>query len=271
MTSSEPKEALDKKYAIYFDIDDGALSIHYPYSSKEHSEKSYKSAYRMISKYLKSAGFTRQQGSGYISDKKINIAKMYAVIEEWANKMPWLADCFQRLDITVAGERHDVTEFFKFETAHLNEKETNTKGKSSTKDIDRIKAQRAINLDINQDLLKKNYPYKSKIHGPTTYKQAYQEIGAFMAQKGFKHRQYSGYLSRDAITMAKVRIVLKELGRTKPWLKECITNIDVTTAEKIHDVTELFKEKAALQNEKLHKSKSIGVHRNTNASRDVSR
>ena len=113
MTNSAPKATHNKKYAIYFDIDDAALSIHYPYSSKEHSEKTYKNAYRMISKYLKSAGFTRQQGSGYISDKKIDVAKMYAVIEEWANKMPWLADCFQKLDITVAEKRHDMTKFFK--------------------------------------------------------------------------------------------------------------------------------------------------------------
>lgn len=51
-----------------------------------------------------------------------------------------------------------------------------------------MKSRKAINFDLDTANLKKYYPQKN-------YRQAYRDIKDFMVNNGFKHRQWSGYIS----------------------------------------------------------------------------
>ena len=45
---------------------------------------------------------------------------------------------------------------------------------------------------------------------------------------GFKHRQYSGYVSLYPISMAEVVQIIKKLSSNYTWLKYCVKEFDVT-------------------------------------------
>ena len=54
---------------------------------------------------------------------------------------------------------------------------------------------KAINFDLDTKVLKEIY-CKSK--NPLEYLKAYKEIKGFMKENGFSHRQWSGYISKEA-------------------------------------------------------------------------
>ena len=58
-----------------------------------------------------------------------------------------------------------------------------------------IHGRKAVNFDLNDNLLKQYYPSKS-------YKNAWRDIKKFLLKSNFEHRQYSGYVSNSAMSMA---------------------------------------------------------------------
>ncbi len=70
-----------------------------------------------------------------------------------------------------------------------------------------LHSRKAINFDLNNNLLKKYYPSKS-------YKNAWEDIKKFLLCSNFIHRQYSGYVSKTGISMADVGNILDEM-----WIK----------------------------------------------------
>ena len=139
------------------------------------------------------------------------------------------------------------------------------------------KARRVINFDIDQNLLKENYPYSSKIHGPKTYTNAYGKIQKYMESHGFSHRQYSTYDSDIPITLDRVYGVVQGLIKQMPYLAKCLQKIDVTDIGKQYDLLDyvnqcasqqLSKEKANVKEEKTSK---LGVHHPKAQKRDNQR
>ena len=133
---------------------------------------------------------------------------------------------------------------------------------SSLKDICR----RVINFDIDQNLLKANYPYSSKIHGPKTYTNAYGKIQKYMESHGFSHRQYSTYDSDIPISLDRVYAVVSGLVNYMPYLPKCFQKIDVTDIGKQYDLTKFVNDCASQQlskektNVKEEKTSKLGVH-----------
>lgn len=80
---------------------------------------------------------------------------------------------------------------------------------------------KAINFDLNDNLLKKHYPSKS-------YKNAWGDIKKYMINNKFKHRQYSGYVSIDEISMAETIRIIDKMARKWDWLYKCVMQFDVT-------------------------------------------
>ena len=84
-----------------------------------------------------------------------------------------------------------------------------------------LHSRKAINFDLNNNLLKKYYPSKS-------YKHAWKDIQKFLLCSNFIHRQYSGYVSKTGISMADVGNILDEMSIKYHWFKKAVRQFDVT-------------------------------------------
>lgn len=83
------------------------------------------------------------------------------------------------------------------------------------------KTKKAINFDLDNNLLKQNYPSKN-------YRKAWYDIKKYFESYDFIHRQYSGYISRNNILMTDVLNLVYELSLQYPWLKISVIKFDVT-------------------------------------------
>ena len=100
---------------------------------------------------------------------------------------------------------------------------------------------KAINFDLNDNLLKKYYPSRS-------YKYACRDIKMYLINNQFEHRQYSGYVSINEISMAEIGNIVGKMARKWYWLSKSVMQFDVTNVgeeysflEKIENETRLGK------------------------------
>ena len=84
-----------------------------------------------------------------------------------------------------------------------------------------LHSRKAINFDLNNNLLKKYYPSKS-------YKNAWKDINKYLENNDFIHRQYSGYVSKIGVSMAEVGNIIGKMSRKWTWLNKCVMEFDVT-------------------------------------------
>ena len=83
------------------------------------------------------------------------------------------------------------------------------------------KTRKAINFDLDNNLLKQNYPSKN-------YKNAWRDIKKYFEDENFIHRQYSGYVSKDVISRIDVIQTVRNMAKYLKWLEYCIKEFDVT-------------------------------------------
>lgn len=88
-------------------------------------------------------------------------------------------------------------------------------------DLEQIKI-KAINFDLDTKKLKELNIPRSK---------AYSQIKKFLLKNGFKHRQWSGYLSKEPMRGVKVIYIVESLSADLPWLSKVIREFDVTNVE----------------------------------------
>lgn len=99
---------------------------------------------------------------------------------------------------------------------------------------------KAINFDLNTESLKKIF----HSNNPFGYLNAYKEIGKFLKNNGFEHRQWSGYVSRQPLTPIQVTAIVKGLNKTFPWFKSCVRKFDVTNIGETFDLMYIFNSKS---------------------------
>ncbi|WP_296875790.1 hypothetical protein [Thomasclavelia sp.] len=106
------------------------------------------------------------------------------------------------------------------------------------------KSRKAINFDLDDNLLKQNYPSKS-------YKNAWRDIKRYLVKNGFIHRQYSGYVSKGNIKMSKVGNIIGTMSRKWSWLSLSVIQFDVTIVgneysflKRIEDEANMFKKES---------------------------
>jgi len=102
--------------------------------------------------------------------------------------------------------------------------------------MDKKKIRKAINFDLDDNILKAVYPK------PKSYKRAWGDIAKFMRENGFIHRQYSGYESVEPITQIKVNKLIKKMIKALPWLTKngVIQQIYVTDIGETYSLKHLF-------------------------------
>lgn len=113
------------------------------------------------------------------------------------------------------------------------------------------KHKKAIHFDIDEVLLKKHYPYHDQKHGSNNYKNVYKMIGRILCKEGFEHRQYSGYISKEPITDAKLTYVVRKLAGELPWLKGCFQRLDAENVPEEFDLKDVFDDAAQKKLEKV--------------------
>lgn len=96
---------------------------------------------------------------------------------------------------------------------------------------------KAIHFDLDTSELKKIF----QTNNPFVYLKAYKAIGRFLKSKGFEHRQWSGYVSKEPMTDLAVTKIVRKLNKSLPWLKQCVQKFDVTNIGETFDLMFVFK------------------------------
>ncbi|MGL4484054.1 MAG: hypothetical protein ACRCUS_03820 [Anaerovoracaceae bacterium] len=113
------------------------------------------------------------------------------------------------------------------------------------------RTRKAINFDLDDERLRANYvrPKNKPSHSlkdskgrPRDNLYAYEELQKFFKKKGFQHRQYSGYISNEPISIARVNIVIKQMIEKFEWLDdtEVLKQCDVTEIGRVHSLNHIF-------------------------------
>ena len=106
-----------------------------------------------------------------------------------------------------------------------------------------------FDLDTNQ--LRDIFPDSTRL--------PYSMIKKFFEDRGFIHRQYSGYISKELLDNYDIISIMEELGQKFTWLKHCIQEFDVSNV--INEVS--VKDQiinSALQQEKQNKLNKNTTH-----------
>lgn len=81
---------------------------------------------------------------------------------------------------------------------------------------------KCINFDLDTKQLKEKFPDSTRL--------PYSMIRKFFEDRGFAHRQYSGYISKEPLDHYDIAGILEELGNNFTWLNTCIQKFDVSNA-----------------------------------------
>lgn len=90
--------------ALNFDLDTHQLKKYY-------SKTNYRQSYDDLRKFFKCHNFSHRQGSGYLSDTKLNASDIYDMMEELSQQLPWIRGCVSKMDVTDVGPQYDLIEF----------------------------------------------------------------------------------------------------------------------------------------------------------------
>lgn len=112
---------------------------------------------------------------------------------------------------------------------------------------------KALNFDLDTKALERFYPGES-------YQQAYYDIRQYLENTGFQHRQGSGYVSKDPISVYKVSLLINDMSEKFPWLSRCTKVVDATSIGKTFSMMSYLsavKEEQKFENQKADKDNVI--------------
>lgn len=92
-------------------------------------------------------------------------------------------------------------------------------------------SRKAINFDLDTN----------KMKTMSIYPNGYNKLEQSFKKLEFEHRQGSGYVSKNRLNSRKVVLIIREITRENPWLKDCVNKIDVTDIGKQFDLTKIVK------------------------------
>lgn len=98
------------------------------------------------------------------------------------------------------------------------------------------KYKKEFTFDLCVDELKNVFTQQKFTKG---YDQLYQ---FFCIKNNFEHRQGSVYCSRERLSTHDVFDIVERLRKECPWLKTCLTRMDVADVGEVHELTSLIKD-----------------------------
>ena len=81
----------------------------------------------------------------------------------------------------------------------------------------------AFHFDLDTNVLRSIFGYED-----TQYTKGYREVGRVLNELGFEHRQGSGCVSEEPISIFRAVDTAKILSKSLPWLKDAVKKFDVT-------------------------------------------
>ncbi|TQR25573.1 VapD family protein [Campylobacter sp. MIT 97-5078] len=109
-----------------------------------------------------------------------------------------------------------------------------------------IKSEKHIKF-INFDL--SNKALKERFSGDT--REPYALIKKFFLKNGFEHRQYSGYISKEALYSYELGNIISKFSKELSWIKDCILKFDVSNVSNELDLSKSIVKQAKKANIKL--------------------
>lgn len=99
---------MERKYfkALNFDLDTHHLQEFYP-------GKNYRKAYEDLKRFFYRHDFAHRQGSGYLSNQKLETADIYDLMDELSHEFVWLSECVNKIDVTNVGQQHDLIDLLR--------------------------------------------------------------------------------------------------------------------------------------------------------------
>ena len=97
------------------------------------------------------------------------------------------------------------------------------------------KTRKAINFDLDNNLLKQNFLQK-------IIRMLGEILKNILKMKILFHHQYSGYVSKDDILMTDVFNLVGKLSRQYPWLKMSVMIFDVTIVGDEYNLLPIIKD-----------------------------
>ena len=93
---------------------------------------------------------------------------------------------------------------------------------------------KALNYDLDDRLLQNYYP------NPKSYKHAWRVVKKFLYDNGFEDRQYSGVVSKRAMSNFTVQKIIKDLSASYERLNPCVQQFDVTSVLETYSLKTIF-------------------------------
>ena len=103
-------------------------------------------------------------------------------------------------------------------------------------------SRKEITFELSQEALRQHYPHKETAQDPQFFKRAYKDIRRFMEASGFERRQYSVYVSAEALTTLDVALLAQRMAEELPWLRQCVKEITATNIGARHSLLGLLRD-----------------------------
>ena len=100
--------AAGSRKQIAFDLSQDALKQYYPHTDPPQNPQFYKKAYADIQRFMTANGFEHRQYSVYTSVGRLTNLDVIALMEQMAERFPWLSACVNELDVTNIGVQHSL-------------------------------------------------------------------------------------------------------------------------------------------------------------------
>ena len=93
---------------ITFDLHQETLKQLYPHTEPPPNAQYYKKAYQDIRRFMTANGFEHRQYSVYVSADKLTTLDVIGLMEQLAERFPWLSQCVNEIDVTNIGVQHSL-------------------------------------------------------------------------------------------------------------------------------------------------------------------
>ena len=186
-------------------------------------------AYELIYKSLEKEYAKRQQSS-LLSKGKITLTKVHMDIFNLCDQFHWLSPCVNHFTATAEDGVLDLKPYIREEMTKEEFIDL-----ENTKHPEQEKEQRAIHFDLSMKAVDEMYKYRSK---------PYRDIKKAMEKNGFFHQQFSGYITKEPISVNEFADRIANIVDEVPNLPYIIKHADATYLKDEYDLTPFIKDQA---------------------------
>ena len=187
-------------------------------------------AYKELGKNLIDLGYSKRQQSSYLSIVNKKISDVQADIVTLIAAKLWLPFCVNHFTATAEDGVLDLKPYIREEMTKEEFIDL-----ENTKHPEQEKEQRAIHFDLSMKAVDELYKYRSK---------PYRNIKKAMEKNGFFHQQFSGYITKEPISVNEFADRIANIVDEVPNLPYIIKHADATYLKNEYDLTPFIRNQA---------------------------